>query len=202
MPGYANSVSLETDAAASVSVHLSSFRPKARVRARVPLETIRLAQKGGAEAFAELYLAFAGRVRSYIFGLVRHDEDAAEATQQTFLQAFRALPGLRRPELFPAWLLAIARNEALAVLRRRNGGIHTPLEENPELQQMRVDCDPTALQALSDVCRRLPRFKQEIVAGMAAGLTEQEIAEQIHRTPASVKMHKHRLRKYLREVLG
>ncbi|GAB4239175.1 MAG: hypothetical protein Kow00109_13930 [Acidobacteriota bacterium] len=166
------------------------------------VRTVERAQGGNSEAFALLYAAFVAKVRTYIFHLVHDDEDADEATQQTFLQAFRALRSLRSPERFPHWLLAIARNEARAVLRWRRTRPSITGEDSLDLNQPRTHSDPTRLQAVKEVCRRLPGFKQQIIAGMAAGLSEQEIAARVHRSPASVKMHKHRLRQLLRDALG
>ncbi|MBI4603550.1 MAG: RNA polymerase sigma factor, partial [Planctomycetes bacterium] len=44
---------------------------------------------------------------------------AEEATQETFVRALRALPGLRSPERFRSWLLTIAANTSKELARKR-----------------------------------------------------------------------------------
>jgi DNA-directed RNA polymerase specialized sigma24 family protein len=50
---------------------------------------------------------------------LRDRHDAEDATQQTFLSAYRSLLGGREPNDPPAWLATIARNECSRLRRQR-----------------------------------------------------------------------------------
>lgn len=72
------------------------------------------------QAFATLYERYHDRVYAYLRTRTGTVEDAADLTQQVFLQAFDALPRYHGPgELFAAWIFRIARNAATDYYRRR-----------------------------------------------------------------------------------
>jgi len=75
------------------------------------------AQLGDVAALAALYEAHAPRVRRFCYGLVRHEEEAADLASEAFLTAMERLGTLKDPRAFPAWLLMIARNKVLDHLR-------------------------------------------------------------------------------------
>ncbi|HEY7416489.1 MAG TPA: sigma factor, partial [Ktedonobacteraceae bacterium] len=66
------------------------------------------AAKTNPAAFEPLYQRYKGRVYRYLFFRLRHEEDAADLTQQVFLKALSALPGYRIRNIpFAAWLFRI-----------------------------------------------------------------------------------------------
>lgn len=77
------------------------------------------ARAGDAAALAELYRLFSRRV----FGLCRHllgsGEAAEDATSEVFLRAQRAMSSYDSALPFPRWLLSIAANHCVDLLRRR-----------------------------------------------------------------------------------
>lgn len=83
---------------------------------------------GGSElAFRELYRAYVRPVFWIAHGLVRNQADAEEVTQETFLVAWRKLPGLELagPSLLP-WLATVCRfQSANRVRAQRRDREHT-----------------------------------------------------------------------------
>src|SRR5712692_6231491 len=70
-------------------------------------------------AFALLYQRYLLRVYYYVRARLANDEDAADLTQQIFLQVLDALPDYRpRSAPFAAWLFQIARNAVTDFYRR------------------------------------------------------------------------------------
>src|ERR671922_249550 len=63
---------------------------------------------------ARLYEAYRRRVLGYCLTFLRNREEAEDAVQTTFLDAFRALERGVVPRVEDAWLLAVARNVCLA----------------------------------------------------------------------------------------
>jgi RNA polymerase sigma-70 factor (ECF subfamily) len=77
------------------------------------------ARKGSREAFARLLCLHQARVRSYLDRLLAHkDLDLVDdLAQQTFLDAFHALPAFAGDSPFEFWLLRLAKHRALKFLR-------------------------------------------------------------------------------------
>ena len=69
-------------------------------------------------AFAYLYHRFKHRVYAYCYRLLRHPQDAEDATQDTFLKIHRSFHQLKDPASLQTWIFSIARNEAFTILRR------------------------------------------------------------------------------------
>jgi RNA polymerase sigma-70 factor (ECF subfamily) len=75
---------------------------------------------GDMTAARTLYDAHLGAVHRLAMRMTRDPALAQEATQDTFVRAFRALRGFRRDAPFKAWLHRIAVSSILNVLRARN----------------------------------------------------------------------------------
>ena len=70
------------------------------------------AQGGDQIAFEALYERYNDRFCRYLTRLVGDDGAGCELTQEVFLKAWEALPGLRDPARFASWLYRIATNRA------------------------------------------------------------------------------------------
>lgn len=66
------------------------------------------AQTGDREAFGRLVVAFESTVFAIALRRLRNRAEAAELTQDVFIQAMRKLPQLREADRFPGWLRRIA----------------------------------------------------------------------------------------------
>jgi RNA polymerase sigma-70 factor (ECF subfamily) len=77
------------------------------------------ARSGDQQAFAELSLRYRGMLMSRIFQIVRHQEDAEDVLQETFLKAYQHLQTSRGACSFSTWLVAIGTKMSLMLLRRR-----------------------------------------------------------------------------------
>ena len=82
-------------------------------------DLVNAAQSGDHEAFAELCRRHAQPVRHKILAIVRHQEDAEDALQETLLRAYANLGRFRQSCKFSTWITAIGINAALAVIRKR-----------------------------------------------------------------------------------
>lgn len=84
------------------------------------------ARAGDHRAFAALVRQHQDRVFRFIFRLTGIREEAMDLTQETFMKAYRALPGWQPQAQFRTWLLRIAHNATLDVLRRRERARFVP----------------------------------------------------------------------------
>jgi RNA polymerase sigma-70 factor (ECF subfamily) len=95
-------------------------------------ELVRRAQAGDVNAFELLATRHEQRVYSLAMRMLRHEHDAEDVTQQTFLSAIEHLDSFRGEASFSTWLLRIATHAALKVIRKRKGLNVVSLEESPE----------------------------------------------------------------------
>ena len=73
---------------------------------------------GDAEAFGEIVTRWERRIFALAFGMLGREEDARDATQETFLAAFRNLRAFRGEAKVSSWLHRIAVNQCITRQRR------------------------------------------------------------------------------------
>jgi len=82
-------------------------------------DLVQAARSGDHEAFAELCRRHAQTARQRILAIVRHQQDAEDALQETLLRAYANLGSFRQSCKFSTWITAIGINAALIVIRKR-----------------------------------------------------------------------------------
>ncbi len=156
-------------------------------------------------AFAPLYQRYRHRVYAYLRARTRDEEDAADLTQQVFVQALDALPRYReRGATFAAWLFRIAHNTVVNFYRHHRPvpldlvpeALHPLTEQDLEARALRQD-DLARLRTLVDA---LDAAKREMLAlRFAGGLTAAEIAVVIGKSEAATKKQLSRTLQTLKE---
>ena len=136
------------------------------------------------------------------------DEDlAADASQNSFLKAFRAVDRFRGEAAFRTWLLAIAGNEARGLLRKVKQRREDTLEHVDTLAA--EGNDPSAQAVLRSEVERvrvvladLPeKQKLSVSLRIFEGLSFREIGEIIDSTEGSARVNYHHGIRRLRELL-
>src|SRR5215212_10363784 len=87
---------------------------------------------GDAEAFGELVWRWERRIFALAYGMLGREEDDRDATQETFLAAFRNLRGFRGEAKVSSWLHRIAVNQCITRQRRAKVRGETALEDETE----------------------------------------------------------------------
>ena len=82
-------------------------------------ELARQAQAGSLAAFEHLVWRYEHRVHAFVCQFCRHQTDAAELTQDTFVKAFQRLGQFDVNRDFAAWLFTIARRQCIDRHRSR-----------------------------------------------------------------------------------
>jgi RNA polymerase sigma-70 factor (ECF subfamily) len=83
------------------------------------LDLVRQAQAGDEAAFARLVQPHMRKTFHVALKITRNREDAEDASQQTLLKAFANIKQFQGASQFSTWLIRIAMNEALMVMRKR-----------------------------------------------------------------------------------
>ncbi len=85
------------------------------------LSLLRRAREGDFDAFSSLVDRFQRRVFAVARRIVGDQHEAEDVTQQTFLSVMDHLEDFREESSVATWILRIATNHALKVLRKRRG---------------------------------------------------------------------------------
>ena len=114
---------------------------------------IRLAGTGDAAAFEVLVDSRIDRCYRLAWSILANDADAADATQDALVAAWRQLPRLRDPASFDGWLNRIVANAAL-MARRHRGRLREvsvrPVYADDETHQPEPAQDPRARTAMDE----------------------------------------------------
>jgi RNA polymerase sigma-70 factor (ECF subfamily) len=95
-------------------------------------QLIAAAKTGSRAPFGELCERHAKKVFRVIYRIMRNREDAEDAAQECFLNAFVHLKDFDGRSKFATWLTRIAINAALMKLRKNRGAREVPIDEpNP-----------------------------------------------------------------------
>src|SRR5205807_1146128 len=95
-------------------------------------QMVERALSGDPEAFGEIVRRWERRIFALTFGMLGREEDARDATQETFFAAFRNLRGFRGEAKVSSWLHRIAVNQCITRQRRAKVRNETALEDEAE----------------------------------------------------------------------
>jgi RNA polymerase sigma-70 factor, ECF subfamily len=160
-----------------------------------------------AAAFASLYDRHVGRVYRQCYYRLGNRADAEDLTQQTFLQAWEALPRYRRTGApFLAWLLTISHH--LAVSKQRQAREVTDPELETPAQDAQADPEAVALGRLAGDNVRLailqlkPDRQQVILLRFIEGYAVEEVATALGKSANHVRVLQYRALRDLRRIMG
>ena len=91
---------------------------------------ISASQRGDALSFNRLVLKWETTVYNVALRILQDRDDAAEATQEVFILAFKNIRRFRRNARFSTWLYRIAINRCVTRANQRPQGLHLSLDEN------------------------------------------------------------------------
>jgi RNA polymerase sigma-70 factor (ECF subfamily) len=146
-------------------------------------------QRGNAQAFNRLVLKWEKLVYNLALRMLKDREEAAEATQEIFLQAFKGIRRFRQDSRFSTWIYRIALNYCSNCLKQRPPGIHVSLDDdssrsNPAETLTVVESQTGELlrsenkrRVLGALARLLPEQQAVIELKFFQELTFDEIAE-------------------------
>jgi RNA polymerase sigma-70 factor (ECF subfamily) len=187
---------------------------------RADLDLLRRARQGDFQAFERLVQRFQPRVYGLVRRILGQEQDAEDATQQTFLSLIEHLDSFREEASVSTWILRIATNHALKILRRRRGLRTVPVEGGDEADDRYATVphpdfiaqwrdNPADLAQRAEVRRLLEealaelddKYRLVFVLRDIEGLSIKETAEALGLSEANVKVRLLRARLLLRERL-
>jgi RNA polymerase sigma-70 factor (ECF subfamily) len=164
------------------------------------------ATTGSREAFGELVSRHQAAVRRVARAVTGDEHDADDAAQEAFLSALDRLETYDRKRPFGPWLMRIATNAAIDLLRRRAVRRSEPLDEalTASSNSPARDAEQAELRAaLSVALAGLPeRQRAAVTLFDLEGYAHAEIAEILGVPEGTVRSDVFNARRKLREKLG
>ncbi len=169
---------------------------------------VRRGQAGDNDAFARLVERNQAGVYNLALRMTRDSEEAVDLTQETFLRAWRSLPGFRAEAKFSTWLYRIAYNVCLSrrivhpsTFADPNAAESVPVSESEEppaivLRQERRERVVAAMHRLT------PAYRLVLDLYYWRDCTYEEIAAILDLPMGTVKTHIFRAKAALRTVLA
>jgi RNA polymerase sigma-70 factor (ECF subfamily) len=165
---------------------------------------VQRACNGDTRAFERLYREHAGRVYGLCLRMTRDAQLAEDCTQDTFINAWRALPKFETRSSLSTWLHRIAVNVALAKRRKS-----TPVEAAPDEEEgggapgeWTLET-PVEVHEIETAIGELPEGARDaLVLHALYGYSHVEAAQMLGIAEGTCKAQLHRARKLLRERLG
>jgi len=162
-------------------------------------QMVERALTGDPDAFGEIVHRWERRIFALAFGMLGREEDARDATQETFLAAFRNLRGFRGEARVSSWLHRIAVNQCITRQRRAKVRSETALEDEAEKNAavfaLPADLSPARAAEYHErsvavrraVCGLPPDLRQIVVMKEFEELTFQEISDVLEVPLSTVK---------------
>jgi RNA polymerase sigma-70 factor (ECF subfamily) len=152
-------------------------------------ELVTRSRGGDADSFNQLILRWERPIYALAYRVIGREEDARDVAQETFLRAFRALPGFKGQAKFSSWLYRIALNLCRDWIRRQRRAPVVQMPEGVDPSEFAAETEPAesiedlvARRELSDIVEEAMKILPEeqrtaIVLKEYHGLTFQEIAD-------------------------
>lgn len=183
---------------------------------RALIEALRAGEAG---AYEQLLRAHGGRLLAVARRLLGNEEDARDAVQEAFLNAFRSIDRFEGGSLLSTWLHRIVVNVSLMKLRRRKRKPEESLDhllpafnerghfverfasvDEPADERLSRLEDQAAVRAAID---QLPEhYRTVLLLRDIEGMGTAEVAEQLGITANAAKLRLHRARQALRTLLA
>lgn len=168
-------------------------------------ELVARASRGDVGAFEDLYRRNVGRVYGLCLRMTGQPASAEDLTQDTFVNAWRSLPGYEGRSSFSTWLHRIAVNVVLEHRRRTARRLRRvePVDDLDRLGASTPAPDAGLDLDLRAALERLPPGARAVfILHEVEGFTHEEIAEMGGVTTGTTKTQLHRARRLLREALS
>ena len=179
---------------------------------------VRKAQTGDLTAYDELIRRFQERIYGLAYHLTSNHEEANDIAQETFIKAWKALPGFKGDASFYTWIYRIAYNHTLNHLKSRR--VRTPhlslndlelnAENHPDMVSLASEHTPHHDVRLTELSERLNTAMQRLseehrtvmVMHDIEGMPHEAIARIVGVNPGTVRSRLHYARQQMQGWLS
>ncbi len=173
---------------------------------------IKNAKKGDQTSFTFLLNHYWNEVYGFMLKRTENETDSEDVTIETFSKAFDKISSYNSEFQFNTWLIAIAKNVYIDLLRKKKSSHLIEITDNENRQAYNVaDTTPTAedeliteqnlAQLLQYIKQLKPHYQEVIQLRYFQELSYQEIANQLSEPLNNVKIKLLRAKKLLAEII-
>src|SRR6185369_5435411 len=165
--------------------------------------------KGDEAAFERLYVATRAKLFGVVLRILRRNDLAEEVIQETYLKIWNNAGSFDAKLATPiTWMVAIARNRALDVVRRKS---EVSIEDEPAaMEAAGEEPNPLARQEMTEELRRLlgclgqveEERRRLVLLAYYGGWSREQLAAKFERPVNTVKTWLRRSLAEIRECLG
>jgi RNA polymerase sigma factor (sigma-70 family) len=201
---------------------MSSCNPRAGVRTSVSVGAsddkalVLAAKSGNHNAFVELFNRHSQKILRTTHRFTRNHHDAEDAMQDAFLNAYLHIDKFDGRAQFSSWLIRIAINSSLIILRKRRRRSETSIDSAPDMDSMMIwnTVDTTsdieshyltqedALRLRRAIQRLQPKLRSVVEIQQSQDRSLKETAEIANLSVAATKSRLLRARQALRRTLS
>lgn len=181
---------------------------------------IQNAQKGDAESFERIVIAYQQKIFNLAFRLLGDKEEAEDLTQEVFLNVYKHLSSFRGDAQFSTWIYQVALNHCrnrFKYLKRRfyqsteslddplqggEGDLERELPDEADVPEEALHRRQVQRLVQRAVQRLRPDYREIIVLRDIQELSYQEISEVLGLPEGTIKSRLHRARWELKELLA
>jgi RNA polymerase sigma-70 factor (ECF subfamily) len=168
---------------------------------------IKLCKRGDRKAQTHLYAAFYKKVYNSCYRILRNQQEAEDAMQESFIKAFSRLDKYENETPFEAWILRIAINTSIDKLRENQpewvdyDEKHFNFPENEdETEEWELTLEK--VKQIKRAIERLPDAARIIISlYLIEGYDHEEIAGILHISSGNVRIQYMRAKQKLIELL-
>lgn len=158
------------------------------------------ARQGSKDDFVRIIRLYEKTLYRVAFGMLRSDEDAADAIQETIVAAFRQIHQLQEPRYAQTWLVRILINQCNGMLKRKSQVI--PLYENDAVTIPTTDHPSEDKLDLYHAIGLLgPEQREVIMLHYLEDMPLKEIGELLQLSDGTIKSRLYRAREKLAMLL-
>ena len=173
---------------------------------------IEKAKKGDQVAFTFLLDRYWNEVYGFMLKRTENETDSEDITIETFSKAFDKIATYNPEFQFNTWLIAIAKNVHIDMLRKKKSTIFVEITDEEDQQAYNIaDTSPSVedgliteqnLSRLLQFIKELkPHYQEVIQLRYFQEMSYQEIAEQLNEPLSNVKIKLLRAKKLLAEII-
>jgi RNA polymerase sigma-70 factor (ECF subfamily) len=176
------------------------------------IKNIEKAKTGDQVAFTFLLDFYWNEVYGFMLKRTENETDAEDITIETFSKAFDKLATYNPEFQFNTWLIAIAKNVHIDILRKKKSSLFVEITDEEDYQAYNIaDTTPSAedkliteqnlSQLLQYIKELKPHYQEVIQLRYFQEMSYQEIANQLDEPLSNVKVKILRAKKLLAEII-
>ena len=157
----------------------------------IDIKTLEALRNGSHKAFNLVFMTYYNKTKSFIYGYIKSETDAEELAEDLFVNLWINRLSIDTTKSFNSYLHTIARNSAINFLRHKY--VHITYSNQIQDQEYSSTSEEDLIAKelglfIDDIVEKMPEQRKQIyLLSRNEGLSNTEIAEQLHTTKRNVE---------------